>query len=159
MSTNTEQQIVNGIIKHGIDILEHCVADQFTFEKYSKRIQDEFLKYPLPKTELDTTNWFMPDAYKDMDIRKYVLERCPNDSRYTDRVNVELDEYEKRNLFPLLKQMVYIIDTLRKNNIVWGVGRGSSVASYVLFLLGVHRVDSVKYDIPLNEFFKGDNNG
>jgi DNA polymerase III alpha subunit len=55
--------------------------------------------------------------------------------------------------------MVYIIDTLRKNNIVWGVGRGSSVASYVLFLLGVHRVDSVKYDIPLNEFFKGDNNG
>ncbi len=59
----------------------------------------------------------------------------------------------------LLKTMKYIVDTLRENNIVWGVGRGSSVASYVLFLLGVHKIDSVKYDLPIEEFFKGDTNG
>ena len=55
--------------------------------------------------------------------------------------------------------MKYIIDTLRENNVVWGVGRGSSVASYVLFLLGVHKIDSVKYNLPLEEFFKGGENG
>jgi DNA polymerase III alpha subunit len=55
--------------------------------------------------------------------------------------------------------MKYIVDTLRANNVVWGVGRGSSVASYVLHLIGVHKIDSVKYDIPIEEFFKGEQNG
>jgi DNA polymerase III alpha subunit len=50
--------------------------------------------------------------------------------------------------------MKYIVDTLRKNQIVWGVGRGSSVASYALYLIGVHKIDSVKYDLPIGEFFK-----
>jgi len=43
---------------------------------------------------------------------------------------------------------------LRKNNIVWGVGRGSSVASYVLFLLGVHKIDSMYYELSVDEFLK-----
>jgi DNA polymerase III alpha subunit len=53
----------------------------------------------------------------------------------------------------------YLVDTLRKNKIIWGVGRGSSVASYVLYLIGVHKVDSIKYNLPIEEFFKGDQNG
>jgi DNA polymerase III alpha subunit len=83
---------------------------------------------------------------------------CRTDEQ-VQRVNIELAEYEKRGLLMLLKQMKYIIDTLKENNIVWGVGRGSSVASYTLFLMGVHRIDSIKYNIPLNEFFKGVENG
>ena len=50
--------------------------------------------------------------------------------------------------------MKYLVDTLRKNNIIWGVGRGSSVASYVLYLLGVHRIDSLYYDLDITEFLK-----
>jgi DNA polymerase III alpha subunit len=100
----------------------------------------------------------MPDSYKKMDIKKYVLDLCKTQQE-VDRVNIELEEYENRNLLMLLKQMKYIVDTLRKQGIVWGVGRGSSVASYVLHLLGVHKINSIKYDIPLNEFFKGENNG
>ena len=59
-------------------------------------------------------------------------------------------------MMAVLKCMKYIVDTLREHNIVWGVGRGSSVASYVLHLLGVHKIDSIKYDIPIGEFFKGE---
>jgi DNA polymerase III alpha subunit len=55
--------------------------------------------------------------------------------------------------------MKYVVDTLRENNIVWGVGRGSSVASYVLHLIGVHKIDSIKYNIPIEEFFKGEQHG
>ena len=99
----------------------------------------------------------MPDSYKNMDIEEYLINICPKENHA--RLMEELVEYKNRNLLPLLKQMKYIVDTLRKNNIVWGVGRGSSVASYVLHLLGVHKIDSIKYDIPLNEFFKGENNG
>ena len=59
-------------------------------------------------------------------------------------------------MIPVLKTMKYVVDTLRANNVVWGVGRGSSVASYVLFIIGVHKIDSVKYKLPINEFFKGE---
>ena len=156
MSTEIDK-ITKSILKHGPEILEHCViADNF--ENYLERLNKEFLDYPKPKKEVNTDNWFMPDSYKQLDIKKFVLDLCKTQEEL-DRVNVELDEYEKRNLIMLLRQMKYIVDTLRKNNIVWGVGRGSSVASYVLHLLGVHKIDSIKYDIPLNEFFKGESNG
>ena len=67
---------------------------------------------------------------------------------------MELAEFEARNLFPILQLLIYIIDTMRKNNLVWGVGRGSSVASYILYLLGVHKVNSVKYNLNIKEFLK-----
>jgi DNA polymerase III alpha subunit len=59
----------------------------------------------------------------------------------------------------VLKAMKYLVDTLRANNVVWGVGRGSSVASYALYLIGVHKIDSIKYNLPIEEFFKGEQNG
>ena len=156
MSTEIDK-ITKSILKHGPEILEHCViADNFVI--YLERLNKEFLDYPKPKKEVNTDNWFMPDSYKVMDIKKYVLDLCKSQQE-VDRVSIELEEYEKRNLLMLLRQMKYIVDTLRKNGIVWGVGRGSSVASYVLHLLGVHKINSIKYDIPLNEFFKGENNG
>jgi len=37
---------------------------------------------------------------------------------------------------------------------IWGVGRGSSVASYVLYLLDVHRIDSMFYDLDPSEFLR-----
>ena len=57
-------------------------------------------------------------------------------------------------MIELLHFMKYLVDTLRKNNVVWGVGRGSSVASYILYLIGVHKVDSIKYNLDINEFLK-----
>ena len=62
--------------------------------------------------------------------------------------------YRTRNLYPILQVLIYIIDTMRNNDIVWGVGRGSSVASYVLYILGVHKVDSLKYNLDIKEFLK-----
>jgi DNA polymerase III alpha subunit len=38
--------------------------------------------------------------------------------------------------------------------VLWGVGRGSSVASYCLYILGVHKVDSIKYELDIHEFLK-----
>jgi len=156
MSTEIEK-ITKSILKHGPEISEHCVIAE-NFDNYLERVEKEFLDYPKPKKQINKDNWFMPNSYKSMDIKKYVLDLCKSQQE-VDRVNIELEEYEKRNLLMLLRQMKYIVDTLRKNGIVWGVGRGSSVASYVLHLLGVHKINSIKYDIPLNEFFKGENNG
>lgn len=98
-------------------------------------------------------SWFMPDKYKNLNIVEYVIGLCTSDVEL-DRVGKELILYQERNLFDLLRYLKYLVDTMRENNIVWGVGRGSSVSSYVLFLLGVHKIDSIKYELPITEFLK-----
>jgi len=98
-------------------------------------------------------NWRMPKEYKDLDIAAYVLGLCKEEHEL-QRVGEELMLYQERNLFDLLRYLKYLVDTLRKNNIVWGVGRGSSVASYVLFLIGVHKIDAIYYNLNIDEFLK-----
>lgn len=99
------------------------------------------------------SNWRMPDEYKQLDIAQWVLEQCSTDAQL-QRVGEELMLYLDRDLFPLLQYLKYLVDTLRKHNVVWGVGRGSSVSSYVLYLIGIHRIDSLYYDLDINEFLK-----
>jgi DNA polymerase III alpha subunit len=99
------------------------------------------------------TNWRMPVEYKNLDIAAYVLGLCQQEHEL-QRVGQELLLYQERGLFDLLRYLKYLVDTLRKNNVVWGVGRGSSVASYVLFLLGVHKIDSLYYNLDIDEFLK-----
>ena len=98
-------------------------------------------------------NWRMPDEYKELDIAAYVLDLCKEDYEL-QRVGKELLLFQERDLFNLLRYLKYLVDTLRKNNIIWGVGRGSSVSSYVLFLLGVHKIDSLYYNLDIEEFLK-----
>jgi DNA polymerase III alpha subunit len=69
------------------------------------------------------------------------------------RVQAELDEVKKRGMEEFMRTVIFILDELKKNNVVWGVGRGSSCASYLLFLIGLHVVDCVKMDVPMEEFF------
>lgn len=97
--------------------------------------------------------WKMPEEYKNMDIAKFVLEQCKTDYEL-QRAGEELIIFQEKNMFPLLQYLKYLVDTMRQNNIVWGVGRGSSVASFVLFLLGVHKINSVYYDLHISEFIK-----
>ena len=154
MWTNTTQQLVEGVMRHGPDILEHCqTSDDLT--QYVNRLQREHLNYPIPTQQIDPTNWFIPYEYKTMDIVDWLYQRCPT-PEVRERVVEELRLFAKHDMIPVLKTMKYVVDTLRTNNIVWGVGRGSSVASYVLFMIGVHKIDSVKYKLPINEFFKGE---
>jgi DNA polymerase III alpha subunit len=97
--------------------------------------------------------WYMPEEYQHLDIAKYILDLCTTPEQL-QRVGDELLLYQDRGLFDLLKYLKYLVDTMRANNIIWGVGRGSSVASYVLYLLGVHRIDSMFYDLDPREFLR-----
>tara|TARA_B110000977_G_scaffold182674_1_gene244547 strand:+ start:38 stop:511 length:474 start_codon:yes stop_codon:yes gene_type:complete len=98
-------------------------------------------------------NWLMPEEYKQIDIAQHVIDCCKTDAEI-QRAGEELLMFQQRNLFNLLKYLKYLVDTMKENNIIWGVGRGSSVASYVLYLLGVHRVDSMYYDLDPAEFLR-----
>lgn len=98
------------------------------------------------------SNWNMPEEYKTLDVENLLVNLCPAENH--QRLVEELQEYRSRNMLDLLRWLKYLVDTLEKNNIVWGVGRGSSVASYVLFLLGVHKIDSIKYNLDWQEFLR-----
>ena len=95
----------------------------------------------------------MPPEYREFDVAEYCISRCTSDVQI-ERVNAEMSAYEDRGMIPLLQWIKHFVDTCTENNIVWGVGRGSSVASFVLFLLGVHQVDSVKYNLDWQEFLR-----
>lgn len=97
----------------------------------------------------------IPQYYKDIDVEKYIRARARMEAPDTAaRVEHELALFKARNLYPILQLMIYIVDTMRKYDIVWGVGRGSSVASYCLYLIGVHKIDSIKYNLDIKEFLK-----
>lgn len=96
-------------------------------------------------------NWLIPEEYKSIDVAEFLIQKCSTQEQL-DRVDQELQVYERYNLIPLLRSLIYVIDTFEKNKIVWGVGRGSSVSSYVLYLIRVHRIDSIRYNLDFSEF-------
>lgn len=157
MLINTEQQLIQGILNHGPDILSQCLADieNPNVLNYISRVVEEKLDYPIPMTEVPKSRlWFIPNEYKQMDIEGFLVTQCPKENY--DRLIKELELFRKNDMIDVLRAMKYIVDTLRANDIVWGVGRGSSVSSYVLFLIGIHKIDSIKYDLPISDFFKGE---
>lgn len=145
------------------DLTKYTVQDP---KQYNSSIQSLHLDWPLLKTyspmsvsvedfdhNLQST-WHMPDQYHSMDIAKLVLDQCSTEEEL-QRVGQELLLYQERNLFPLLCYLKYLVDTMKANQVVWGVGRGSSVSSYVLYLIGVHKINSLYYDLDIEEFLKG----
>ena len=97
--------------------------------------------------------WFMPEKYQRLDILNYILDRCQTNQEI-ERAGQELIVYQEKNLFNLLRYLVYLVDVMKENKIIWGVGRGSSVGSYVLFLIGVHRINSIEYDLDYRDFLR-----
>ena len=150
---NTQEELVKGVLRHGPAVLDLCQSSA-DLSKYVDTVVAEHLDYSIPTNSIDSNNWFIPRAYQEMNIETFLLENSPESNH--PRIMQELDLYKKHNMILMLKTMKYIVDTLRTNNVIWGVGRGSSVASYVLHIIGVHKIDSVKYNLPIEEFFKGE---
>lgn len=99
------------------------------------------------------SHWHMPDEYRTLDIAELVLSLCDTEAKL-QRAGQELLMFQERGLFDLLRYLKYLVDVMRENHVIWGVGRGSSVASYVLYLLGVHRIDSMYYELDPAEFLR-----
>lgn len=97
--------------------------------------------------------WHMPAEYKQLDIAEHILGLCASESEL-QRCGEELLLYQERDLFDLLRYLKYLVDVMTNNHVIWGVGRGSSVASYILYKLGVHRIDSLYYKLDCREFLR-----
>jgi DNA polymerase III alpha subunit len=157
----TEKELLDAYMSNPDLTIKNCFTDkQITFDtNLNISNKPELITYIDPKidkTEFDQicqNIWLMPEEYKNIDIAKWILDQCRGEAELQRAAN-ELMLYQERDLFPLLKYLKYLVDTMRANNIVWGVGRGSSVASFVLFLIGVHRINSLYFDLDIEEFLK-----
>jgi len=108
--------------------------------------------------------WQLPDEYRNLDLTLRVVDALDERSKelnYTSlelthaaaRIAKELIEINRRGMQEFMQTVVYVLDVFRKHGVVWGVGRGSSCASYILFVLGLHSVDCLRLDVPMEEFF------
>lgn len=156
-----EQDLVNQIMQGNRKLDEYCVDRSVDLATAADIL--EHLPALIAHQDQDITveefdrgcqkNWHMPQSYQDLDIAELVLSLCDTDSEL-QRCGQELLMYQERDLFNLLRYLKYLVDVMRDNQVIWGVGRGSSVASYVLYKLGVHRIDSLHYDLDPAEFLR-----
>jgi DNA polymerase III alpha subunit len=170
MKTNALQQVIMSeddmvdVLYRGKQVNGIVVDHPAWIQRYNRHCADYDLSYIIDWAEEsvepaeqfiqeNVSDWHLPDEYMQFDLENYLLSKC-TDPVQIKRVQMELVEFDKRDMIGVLKWMKYFVDTLRKNNQIWGVGRGSSCSSYVLFLLNVHRIDSIKYDLDIKEFLK-----
>ena len=157
-----DQQDIFKILYQGRDdVLAELIVDcdneitrleaisEIKFQKYN--IESETVSIEDFDSELQA-DWFMPAEFKELDIEDWLMSVCPAEN--LQRLTEELNEYRSRNMINLLRWLRYFVELCKKEEVVWGVGRGSSVASYVLFLIGIHMVDPIKYNLDWREFLR-----
>lgn len=131
-------------------------------QQYNKLILDpnKQIKVKEKCNKWDIT-WNLPEKYKQLDVIEYVLNKhiqltsgmSDNEIDSRDiRLISELQIYKQQNKLDILRTIIYIVDMLEKHNIVYGVGRGSSVSSYVLYVIGIHDIDSYMFNLDFNDF-------
>jgi len=161
----TTDDVLQGLYSGRLtDLAGITLADSDEVQKFQNAVKKNYNKfhtasiYQKPNVDVKQfdaemqENWFMPEDYYP-NLVEMLYGLCETDQQ-KDRVNEELELFIQHGMLDLLFYLKYLVDTMRSNNIVWGVGRGSSVASYVLYLLGVHKVDSLKYGLDIREFLK-----
>jgi hypothetical protein len=140
------------VFSESVEYNQAVRANYSEFELVEQFDDQDPVKFHLARQQ----HWHMPDQYRNMDIVEHVLSLCKTNEQLS-RVAEELILFQDQNLFELLKYLKYLTDVIQENRIVCGVGRGSSVASYVLYLLGVHRIDSMQYGLDIREFLREEN--
>lgn len=127
-------------------------------------VADEELRVAGQEPVRLSFEWQLPEPHLSMDLQATVVARAVDrlkELNYPEelhlqacqRVQDELEEIERRGMVEFMRTIIYILDVFKRDGVVWGVGRGSSCASYVLYLLGLHAVDCVVYNVPMTEFF------
>jgi DNA polymerase III alpha subunit len=161
--------IVNGLYSGKIKKLSDLnISNSKLIKQFNQGVEEnaddietikEYVEPNISLEEFDQLNqqqWLIPTDYCP-NLVEYLFDCCKT-SEQKDRVALELELFIQHDMLEVLHALKYLVDFMRSENIVWGLGRGSSVASYCLYLIGIHKVDSLKYQLDINEFLKGEKN-
>lgn len=80
--------------------------------------------------------------------------RFSSDEMFLDRIEKELDFFWRTGNIGFVSKTYELINRFKEDGVVWGVGRGSGCSSLVLYVLEVHDVDPLLYDIGFHELSK-----
>lgn len=129
----------------------NAIADKKFKIKY--KIDSIIPQYTIPEKYLsiDIFNYACKKLLKH--VEEYSFDDIEIENRI-DRIHKEMDAISECGMTELFQGVIYIIDEFEKNGVVWGTGRGSSCSSYILYLIGLHEVDSVLYDLDHRDFFR-----
>lgn len=128
------------------------------FNQFSyKNFDDVYYKIPnkIKSLEERKETWFYPEKYNQIDLDEYFNNLVQNCSQpYKDRVKLELQLYKEKGMEKFLRFCIYFSDMIREKDFAVGVGRGSSSASLLLYLLQIHLIDPIEYGLDIKEFLK-----
>jgi DNA polymerase-3 subunit alpha len=111
----------------------------------------------LPK--FDCPKGFNPDEYLRELCRNGWRDRImPNISKddqkvYVDRIKYELEILQGADLSSYFLIVQDIVNYVRNNNWLPGVGRGSAAGCLVSYLIGITDIDPIKYNLLFERFF------
>lgn len=152
--------LVPEMLLAGVPINKIAVTEEDEEVKAFNMISDEVISVGHEPSANFNLTWKIPKRYNEINLPAYLLKtlaaKFPDPEKripYAKRLNEELQEIEKRNLEQIIKALIFVVSKFNESGIVYGVGRGSSCASLVLFMIGVHKVDPIKFGIPMTEFF------
>ncbi|NBU68419.1 MAG: hypothetical protein EBS49_02150 [Verrucomicrobia bacterium] len=150
-----EQDLIELVYQDKVDLISQVYTDIVIDGLETKQIDQDI--YDIEIEDYDRicqSEWLIPEEYKNFDIETWLYNQIPPWDNANIRIREELDLFKDKDMLDLLRWLKYLIDTARSNNVVWGVGRGSSVSSYVLYLIGVHKIDPIKYNLDYRDFLR-----
>lgn len=148
---NQEENDIIESLFAGTSITKLKLPDD-TFDEY-KMVQFELSLPDISENPSFSYNWLMPEEYKHIDLREYFTALCDTEEEIV-RANEEITLFEVADQINLVKYLIYLTDYMKENNFIWGIGRGSSVSVFLFYLIGLHKVHSVKYNLDYSDFFK-----
>lgn len=144
----SEGEVIDWFNAHNIDIKEAIDNVQEIVDKCNVEVEFGGHNYPVfcddPATYVKEK---CNEGFKRLGICKY-----PNKKEYIAQVRHEFDVLEKLeylNYFCIIDDM---ISYCRENNIPTGLGRGSVVGSLTAYLMGITRLDPIKYNLVFERF-------
>ena len=111
----------------------------------------------LPKIEIDKKYYESLGLPLDSDNFSFLKALCyskinNNSKDYIDRLEMELSIFQELEFVDYVLLNWDILNFCHENNIPTGPGRGSAAGSLVLFLIGVTKVDPIKYELFFERF-------
>lgn len=130
------------------EMMEKCFETTLEINDKIKNIEiDTSTKLVKPKVEGDSFEFLKKNCNENFD--KFVKD--DENQTYRKRLDYELDIIKQKEIYDYLLLTKNIIDYASKDMMV-GVGRGSAAGSLVCYLLGITKIDPVKYGLLFGRF-------
>lgn len=139
------------------ELPEHIkVMESADTKKYHTKYRKD-ISYELSDTEISPDTSYDEGEFDAICDELYDSRRdVVHEDTHNNRFNMELDYFERNGHQHLIVKLYHLIQRFREDGVVWGVGRGSACASYIFYLMGVHDVNSILYELEFKEFSKED---